>query len=149
MHLDDQPLETLMVLLVDLVHPSALPWLAEQFAVTGDRGWRLAQTEQQQRELIKNAIALYRTRGTPYSIREALRALGFGNCEIIQGVLFFYNAQFTYNGSQTYGGNSPYNYMVKLGPDRIPTEQELALVERLIKEYAPVRANLVSVVPDA
>lgn len=144
--IQDVPLETLIVMLVDLVHVSALPWLAEQFGVTGDRGWNLATTEQQQRNLIKNAIGLYRTRGTPYSVRAALAAIGFGNCIIREGVAIFYDGQFTHNGTQDYGGNAPFNYMVQLGPDRVPTAPELDLIERLVKEYAPVRANLVAIV---
>ncbi|MDK9603502.1 phage tail protein I [Lelliottia wanjuensis] len=68
-------LTVLLVDLVDLVHASALPSLAEQFHVQGLEGWLFAQDERQKRKLIKQAIELHRYRGTPWAVRQVLRIL--------------------------------------------------------------------------
>ncbi|EAB4400467.1 phage tail protein I [Salmonella enterica] len=83
--LQDIDLTPLLVYLVDLTEPTALPWLADQFAITGDNGWNLAESEDARRALIKNAIELHRYKGTPWSIRQVIRNLGFGEVQIIEG----------------------------------------------------------------
>ncbi len=50
-------------------------------------------TEAAQRELIKNAIALHRFRGTPWSIKQALASLGWEQVTLLEG-------------QSTWGGNS-------------------------------------------
>ena len=59
------------------VTESALPHLGEQFHVMGAEGWRLATTPEQRRALLARAVALHRHKGTPWSIREALKSVGF------------------------------------------------------------------------
>ena len=54
----------------------ALPFLAQQFAVMGP-SWTMAGTEANQRALLANALQLQRLRGTPWSIRNALSAVGW------------------------------------------------------------------------
>jgi len=65
----------LLVYLVDGVDSSALPHLAEQFHVLGNEGWLYANTEQEKRALIKNAIELHRYKGTKYSLEKVLEIL--------------------------------------------------------------------------
>lgn len=50
-------LTPLLVYLLDMIEASALPWLAEQLALTGVNGWHLAES----------AITLHRYKGTPWS----------------------------------------------------------------------------------
>ncbi|MFT8211441.1 MAG: phage tail protein I, partial [Symbiopectobacterium sp.] len=76
--LDSIDLGVLMVYLVDIVDSFALPWLGEQFSLTGDNGWELAESDDVRRTLIKSAIELHRYKGTPWSIREIIRRFGFG-----------------------------------------------------------------------
>ncbi|HAT1684425.1 TPA: phage tail protein I [Klebsiella oxytoca] len=83
--LQDIDLTPLLVYLVDLTEPTALPWLADQFALTGDNGWSLAESEDARRALIKNAIELHRYKGTPWSVRQVIRNLGFGEVELREG----------------------------------------------------------------
>jgi len=64
----------LLVYYIDHVPASTLPALADQFRVTPIE-WRLAQSETEQRELIKCAIERRRTRGTPYAIERGLEIL--------------------------------------------------------------------------
>lgn len=69
-------LAPLVVYDVDNVPASLLPYLAEQFDVLGDAGWDLANTEEERRALIKEAIWLHKIKGTPYAVRRALDILG-------------------------------------------------------------------------
>lgn len=73
---DALDLNALLVYLIDLVTPSALPALAEQFHVTGLEGWVFTRTEQERRTLIKNAIELHKYKGTPWAIKQVLKTLG-------------------------------------------------------------------------
>lgn len=63
--------------LVDACDPSVLPYLADQFHVMGNEGWRWCETDAQRRDLIKRSIELHRFKGTPWSIKHAFVALGF------------------------------------------------------------------------
>lgn len=67
--------DRLLVYLVDNVDASALPHLAEQFHIMGNEGWLYASTEQEKRNLIKNAIELHRYKGTKYALRKVLEIL--------------------------------------------------------------------------
>ncbi len=70
-------LDKLLMYVIDTVDAAALPYLAKQFDVLGYRGMRLATTEAQQREVIKNAIRLKRYSGTPWAVKNALKAIGY------------------------------------------------------------------------
>jgi phage tail P2-like protein len=82
--LDAVAMDKLLVYLIDTVDASALPWLAKQFDVLGFRGMRLATTEAQQREVIKTAIQLKRTSGTPWAVKNALKAIGYPNAVLVE-----------------------------------------------------------------
>jgi len=45
----------------------------------------LALTEAAQRELLKNAIALHRFRGTPWAVKQALASLGWATVSLLEG----------------------------------------------------------------
>jgi P2-related tail formation protein len=70
--------------------------------VTGYRGWLLADTEAQKRELLKVAIELHRYAGTPFAIEKALQSVGFIGATIIENpvALFRYDGLFNYDGDQ-------------------------------------------------
>jgi len=58
-----------------------LPYLAWTLQVDF---WSMATTEAQQRALIAGAIALHKKRGTPWAIKNALAAIGFPDCELVE-----------------------------------------------------------------
>lgn len=84
--MDKLQIEDVFVFIVDNITATALPLLAAQFDVLGYKGMRLAQTEQDQRNLIKRAIELHRFKGTPWAVREALKSIGFTDVEIVEHV---------------------------------------------------------------
>jgi len=77
-------LSKLLVYLIDEVDASALVSLGSQFDVLGYRGFKLAQDEQGQREIIKRAIELHRFKGTEWAIMEALKSIGFTDVELVK-----------------------------------------------------------------
>jgi len=83
---DNWDLTEFLVYLVDTVDASVLPYLADQFNVEGLRGFSVASSELEQRELIKKAIALHKRIGTPWAIKEACRSVGFPIIILDEGV---------------------------------------------------------------
>jgi P2-related tail formation protein len=77
-------LSKLLVYLIDSVDPSALPYLGAQFDCLGWKGFKLAQDEVGQREIIKRAIELHRYKGTEWAIMEALKSIGFTDIELVK-----------------------------------------------------------------
>ncbi|MDI3320000.1 phage tail protein [Pinibacter soli] len=75
-------LSKLLVYIIETVDASALPYLAEQFDVLGYKGFRMAQTEADQREVLKRAIELHRYKGTEWAIKEGLKSIGFPDVEL-------------------------------------------------------------------
>ena len=57
----------------EITDPEVLDLLAWQRHI---EGYELAQSMEEKRSLIKRAIELHRYKGTPYAIKEVLRALG-------------------------------------------------------------------------
>ena len=79
-------LDAILIYLIDYVKPGALPFLAKQFDVLGHKGMRLAETEAQQREIIKQAIELHRYKGTPWAVKQALISIGYGDAVLTEGL---------------------------------------------------------------
>jgi P2-related tail formation protein len=77
-------LSQLLVYLIDSVDASALPYLGDQFDCLGYKGFKLAQDEDGEREIIKRAIELHRYKGTEWAILEALTSIGFSDVELIK-----------------------------------------------------------------
>ncbi len=70
-------MDALLVYLVDTVEESALIYLANQFDVMGFKGFGLAHTVDEKREVIKRAIELHRYKGTIWAIKQALTTIGY------------------------------------------------------------------------
>ena len=139
-------LSPILVYLIDSVHESALYYLADQFSLLGYDGWSLAESEDQKRELIKSAIELHRYKGTPWSIREVCRRLGFGEIEIIEGIAHIhYDGIYQYNGHQVHGGDdtSWAIYRIILLEQPI-TNDQAQLLRNVLSAFAPARCHLES-----
>lgn len=136
----------MMVYLIDSVDASALESLAEQFDVMGVKGWSLCTTDDQRRSLIKRAIELHRYAGTPWSIKEALRSVGFYDVTIFEHVGWKYDGSVLFNGSQQFGASSWANFSVLLdiGDSKGINEAQTELVTQLIEVYKSFRSHLVA-----
>lgn len=142
----DLDIEAVLIYLIDTVHVDALPILAEQFDVLGYKGFAFAQTEEAKREVIKKAIELHRFKGTPWSIKEALKAIGYYNAVIQERLInpIYYDGTFTHNGSQFYGPGhwADFRVIIDLGNNSGIDAQSAADAVALINEYKNVRSRL-------
>lgn len=138
--------EAVLIYLIDTVDASALPSLAAQFDVLGYKGFGLAQTEQEKRNIIKRAIELHRFKGTPWSIKEALKAIGYYDAIIQERLVnpIYYDGTFLHNGSQIYGPGhwADFRVIIDLGNDMGVTAQTSSDAVQLILEYKNVRSRL-------
>ncbi|CAH5051526.1 hypothetical protein AI2839V1_0230, partial [Enterobacter cloacae] len=120
-------LTVLLVYLVDLVDASALPSLASQFHIQGLEGWLFAESEQERRDLIKQAIELHKYKGTPWAVRRVLEILSLpGNI----------SEWFEYGGKAYF-----FKVEIKLINQGMNEDLFYSLVD-LIHEYKNVRSKL-------
>lgn len=141
--LDNIDLSVLMVFLVDIVDSSALPWLGEQFSLSGD-GWELAESDDVRRMLIKAAIELHRYKGTPWSIREVIRRFGFGEVDLIEGTgRLSYDGNRSYNGLFVHGDAAAWAVYRVILKQPITTDQA-AMLRQTLAAFAPARCHLAS-----
>ena len=140
-------LSAVLMYIIDNCPESALFYLAGQFDVLGLKGWNIAQTEAERRELIKRAIELHRFKGTPFSIKEAVKSVGFDDIEIIEGVGVDYDGEYDYDGTITYaGGNwATFRVIIFLPNDFTIDAGNLELTRDLILEYKNARSHLVGI----
>lgn len=142
--LSEVDLDAMLVYLVDLVRPNLLPVLADQFSMLDEAAWLLAESVDARRNLIKNAAELHRYKGTPWAIREVIRLLGFGEVRLQEGLgSQVHDGTILRDGSHVHGDPSSWPlYRVFL--ERSITNDQAALVRRLLLSVAPARCRLVS-----
>lgn len=134
-----------LVQYADFAPAAALPYLAQQFHVEGYRGYLLAQTEQQKRDLIKNAIELHRTAGTPYAIKRAITSVGFDAVIVSEHTGLNHDGTIYHDGTYNHVGGAWYNFSVKVFyTGTVPDAARQELVRKLIAEWKNARSVLLS-----
>jgi len=134
---DNWDLSEFLPYLVDTVAPSVLPYLADQFDIDGLQGFGMAETEQQQRDIIKKSIALHKFIGTPWAIREACRTVGFPIVILEEGVT-----------AQPGGPESPEDwarFRVEAPDSRHITAEESRKIRLFVEFYKNERSHLVEI----
>jgi phage tail P2-like protein len=101
----DIDLQPLLVEDVDQVPLDVLEHLAEQYGVEKIL-WKVAENETNRRALVKGIIAIKRKRGTPLSVRDIVRALGYGDITIEERI-----------GARLYDGSGLHDGHLLYGPD--------------------------------
>jgi phage tail P2-like protein len=114
---------------IDTTPVPALPFLAEQFGVMGTSGWLLARTDIERRQLIKDAIAICRRKGTPWAIKAALAAVGWPGM-VIEERLPGHWAKFAVSQAI---------------PGKAVTGADLTLLRQTIETWKPARCVLDSI----
>lgn len=136
-------LSAVLVQLPDFAPSEALPLLAQQYGVDGIKGFSLCTTDQQRRDLIKYAVQLHRTKGTPYAIKRAIMSLGFDSVIVREHTGLNHDGQFKRDGSKFHRGGKWFNFSVEVFYlDAPPTEAVISLIRRLIDEYKNARSFL-------
>lgn len=140
-------LEKLLIMMIDTVDSKALPFLADQFDLLGYKGWNLAKTDLDRRNLIKRAIELKRYQGTDYAIRRAVQSVGYYDAEIIPRPAALYNGKFKHNGLITYGSGhwATIAVILDIGESKGIGANETNEAIELINEYKNARTKLLYV----
>ena len=134
----------IMTSFVDLVPTEFLELLAEKWSVTGYDGWLLAESIDAKRKLIKRAVELHRYKGTPWSMREIIRQLGFGEVEIIEGLFDKrHDGSFTRDGTYFHGDHSKWAHYRVIMQQTI-TNDQADLLRKTLRVFAPARCVLAS-----
>ena len=116
-----------MTTLVELLDDEFISLLAEKWSVTGYDGSFLAENDQSKRSLIKAAIELHRYKGTPWSIREVLRRLGFGEIDIDEVQAIPLSDKWAY-------------YAIRL--NQPITNDQAQQLRKILRNFAPARCTL-------
>ena len=142
--LDSVDINAMLVYLIDLVKPQLLPSLADQFSLLDEAAWALAESVDAKRDLIRNSAQLHRYKGTPWAIREVIRLLGFGEVTIQEGLNNqVRDGSIIRDGNHVHGNPAAWPlYRVFL--QRAITNDQAALLRRLLLSVAPARCRLVS-----
>lgn len=120
-----------------------LPWLA--WAV-GVEEWSAEWPEQVKRDVIAATPQIRRHRGTVWAVREALRAAGYADAFLEEGLpTLRYDGSGLHNGEDAYSGGSRwalFRVIADIGEDRGVGGEELERLVRLIRRAKPVRSVL-------
>lgn len=145
-HFNEIDISTLLVYIIDITPEAGLFYLAEQFDVLGYKGWVFADTVDKKRTLVKQAIKLHQKKGTPWAIREAIKAIGYNGAQIVERVGIVHDGTVDHDGSQDYGGGSSiFNFGVRvfINEGVVITPEEEERVTKLINAYKREACNLV------
>lgn len=120
-------IDKVLIYMINTVDASALYWLAQQFDLLGHKGWKLANTAEKKREIIKKAIELHRFKGSIWAVKEALRSVGFPNAEIVEHVD---------------GHWAKFKIYLNPGGDAFVDAATITEVVKMVNEYKNVRSVL-------
>lgn len=122
---------------VETAPESALFELAATLQVLGFKGWLLATNTDSRQELIRSAIALHKAAGTRWSVIEGIRAAGFENAKLIEGV------------NLPGGGFDPWGVTIELdslapidGAAQNVPDTVRSLIEKIAQNWLPIYARL-------
>lgn len=123
----DIALKPMMFLFFDTCDAKILPLLAMAFHVQGIEGWDFAKTEQEKRNLLKEALLIHRYKGTKAALKRVLKVLN------ITGEI---QEWFEYRGRPMY-----FKVLLEVFDKPLSIETETQLVQ-LIYEFKNVRSKL-------
>jgi biotin operon repressor len=129
--------------------PDEVLWeLSRQFDVAGPL-YQAMRTRAHKERLVRNALMLQRKRGTPWSVEEVMRLLGFSDAKVLDRVnLLKYDGEAVHDG--TYLFNAYFNnwreYKIRLYLDagsRPFTETDREQAAMMAADWAPLRSVFV------
>ena len=120
-----------------------LPWLAWAWSVDE---WKEDWPEARKREAVEASIELHRYKGSVWSVREALRRIGYKDVEIDEGIATLrHDGTAMHDGSRTYSGQGEwyaFNLRLDLGETAGVTAAESALMRAVATRFAPLSRRL-------
>lgn len=117
-----------------------LPWLA--WALSVDE-WQDDWSESVKRQLIADSYEIHSHKGTPYSIKKSLLAMGYDNVIIRESRVDYYNGAYLFDGSIDYGSHQAWPmFDVVLNIGYIPDAPRIAEIRQRIDRFKNERSIL-------
>lgn len=121
---------------------SLLPWLAWSLSV---EEWDDEWSEQSKRNAILNSIHIHKYKGTISAIRRVMRAVGFGEVDIIENQsLKTWNGELNFDGSETFDHEEMHWAEYKISLKQPITVTEAEQVKRILADNVPARCHLLA-----
>ncbi len=117
-----------------------LPYLAWSLSVDEwDSNW----SDEQQRSAIKNSVYVHQHKGTIASIRRVLKSAGYGDIEILEGIIIpRYNGSISYDHQELYGAKNSHWAEYRVILKKPITIEQAEQVKQLLHNTAPARCRL-------
>lgn len=117
-----------------------LPWLA--WAMSVDE-WDANWSEDQKRGSIRDSYGLHVKKGTVGSVRRVLKAAGYGDVVIVEGLdAKLYNGVVNYSGRHFHGQAETHWAMYRVYLHRPISISQAAQVRRMLEQTVPTRCHL-------
>lgn len=121
--------------------PELLDMLAQSWSVDY---WDNAFNTQKKRDVLNASFAVHQIKGTPESIRHAIRSAGFGEVIIIEGWgTEIYNGQYVYDGMIQYGDGTGHWAQYKVIMQYQITIEQARNIRNILNAVAPARCELI------
>ncbi len=150
--MDGFPVEVVMTYLMSILEATAMSTMATDLNVNGVGGMALANTEEERREVLLNAIRTRRKIGTPSAIKDAVQTFGYSEPEIYegpQGQNILFSGTSLYNGVNYFvGGTIDWAefYIVLPEVELVSlTSDELEQLASSIKHWKNERSHLIGI----
>lgn len=144
------PVEVVITFLMQILPATALGTMATDLGVNGIGGFAQAQSEQERRDILSNAIRTRTRAGTPWALKRAIETLGYSTPIILEGVgnsPVVYDGTYQYNGNIDYqGGNNGWAQFMVVLPESELVSLSQAQVDQLVQYinfYKNERSELV------
>ncbi len=125
----------------------ALPWLAWALSVDS---WDSSWSEAAKRAACARSIAIHRRKGTPWAVKEGLRAIGYAEASLSERLpSLSYDGQEIYSGANGYGdgaGWARFSVGLDLGEAMGVSREETAKLVRHVERWKPERSHLAAIV---
>ncbi|GHE88265.1 hypothetical protein GCM10016455_05500 [Aliiroseovarius zhejiangensis] len=122
---------------------SALPFHAWAASV---EDWNAGWSEDTKRAVVASSIRVHRRKGTLGAVRAAVKAAGYGNAVVVEGVNpAVFDGSISYDGAEPYGGALHWaSYRVYMA--RPITIEQGAELQRILNTVVPARCFLDGIV---
>tara|TARA_R110000851_G_scaffold54623_1_gene128726 strand:+ start:2430 stop:3053 length:624 start_codon:yes stop_codon:yes gene_type:complete len=146
------PVESVMTFMMQVLESTAIPTMATDLGVNGVGGLAVANTEQERRDILFNAIKTKMKLGTIGALQDAVVTLGYSEPIIIEGAA---DAPVTYNGGNNYngiiqyqGGNGGWATFVVVLPEAeliSLTQTQIDLLVRYVNHWKRACTKLIGI----
>lgn len=120
-----------------------LPWLAWAFGVDE---WDANWSDEAKRNIIRDAVAVQRKKGSVWAIKQVIANAGYGDSTLLEG-----NSSIKYDGTKTHNGIYKYGDSTEWARYRFfltrpITNAQAEQIRRILDYTAPARCHLIEMI---